>query len=68
MLLAIANRFGFALVTEETFSIKKISRIIEEKMIMKALHKTGGNKSRAAKLLEISYPSLLNKIKEYKLS
>ena len=54
------------LITEEIFSIKKISRIIEKKLIFKALQKTGGNKSRAAKLLEISYPSLLSKIDDYK--
>ncbi len=54
------------MITEEIYSIKKISRIIEKKLIHKALLKTGGNKSRAAKLLEISYPSLLSKIDGYK--
>jgi len=52
---------------ENGFSIKKSSRTIEEKLIVKALEKTGGNKSRAAKLLEISYPSLLSKIEEYRI-
>ena len=55
------------LTTEGLYSIKKTCRIIEEKLIAKALQKTGGNKSRAAKLLEISYPSLLSKIEEYEI-
>ena len=56
-----------SLTTEGIYSIKKTVRIIEEKLIAKALQKTGGNKSRAAKLLEISYPSLLSKIEEYEI-
>ena len=55
------------LITEGVYSIKKSVRIIEKKLIAKALQKTGGNKSRAAKLLEISYPSLLSKIEEYEI-
>jgi two-component system response regulator AtoC len=55
------------LTTEGIYSIKKTVRTIEEKLIAKALQKTGGNKSRAAKLLEISYPSLLSKIEEYEI-
>jgi len=31
------------------------------------LIRTKGNKTQAAELLEISYPSLLSKIKEYKV-
>lgn len=34
-------------------------------MIGQALAATGGNKTRAAALLEISIPALLYKIKEY---
>jgi two-component system response regulator AtoC len=34
-------------------------------MITRALKETGGNRSQASKLLELSYPSLLSKIKEY---
>ncbi|WP_035275801.1 sigma-54-dependent transcriptional regulator [Desulfogranum japonicum] len=48
-----------------TFSIKEGSRILERQLISKALCETGGNKSKASELLEISYPSLLSKIKEY---
>jgi two-component system response regulator AtoC len=49
----------------EEFSIKKASRILEEELIRKALKRTKGNRSQAAKVLEISHPSLLSKIKEY---
>lgn len=50
---------------EETLSLKKHSRLLEERLIRKALQQTHGNKSRAAKLLEISYPALLSKITDY---
>ena len=49
----------------EEFSIKKASRVLEEELIRKALKRTKGNRSQAAKVLEISHPSLLSKIKEY---
>jgi two-component system response regulator AtoC len=52
-------------ILPETYSIKKGKVFIESYLIAKALAKTNGNKSQAAELLEISYPSLLNKIKEY---
>jgi len=51
--------------TDDIFSIKVMSRIIEEQLIRKALKRTHGNKSQAAKLLELSYPALLSKITEY---
>ena len=51
--------------TDDIFSIKVMSRIIEEQLIRKALKRTHGNKSQAAKLLELSYPALLGKIVEY---
>jgi two-component system, NtrC family, response regulator AtoC len=50
---------------EETLSLKKASRELEQSLIRRALNRTGGNRSQAATLLEISYPSLLQKIKEY---
>lgn len=50
---------------EEEISIKKATRLLEEELIRKALKKTGGNRTQAAKILEISHPALLSKIKEY---
>ena len=38
---------------------------LEDKMIRKALTATGGNRTHAANMLEISHPSLLSKIKLY---
>ena len=49
------------------FSIKKAQKIMEKSLINRALEATGGNKSKAADLLEISYPALLQKIKRYSL-
>jgi len=40
---------------------------IEKKMLTAALEKTGGNCKRAAGLLNISYKSMLNKVKAYQL-
>ena len=52
-------------LTEEEYSIKKSSRFLEMNLIKKALKKTKGNHTHAAKLLEISHRALLYKIKEY---
>ncbi|MDP4978237.1 MAG: sigma-54 dependent transcriptional regulator [Desulfobacterales bacterium] len=49
----------------EGFSLKEAQRSLEKKLIVKALTETGGNRTRAARLLEISHPSLLSKIKAY---
>jgi DNA-binding NtrC family response regulator len=52
-------------------SLKKISTIFmeraEKRVLKKALESTNWNRKRTAALLDISYKSLLNKIKEYKL-
>jgi two-component system response regulator AtoC len=48
-------------------SIKKATRRIERDLIARALGRTGGNRTNAAKLLEISHRALLYKIKEYDL-
>ena len=52
-------------VSDENLSIKKAEVTIERELIRKALAKTGGNRTQAAKILEISHRSLLYKIKEY---
>ncbi|NLY94532.1 MAG: sigma-54-dependent Fis family transcriptional regulator [Myxococcales bacterium] len=49
----------------DELSIKKANRIVEETLIRRALQKTGGNRTHAAQLLEISHRALLYKIKDY---
>ncbi|MEI6705019.1 MAG: sigma-54 dependent transcriptional regulator, partial [Deltaproteobacteria bacterium] len=49
----------------EDLSIKKAEDAIERDLIRKALIKTGGNRTQAAKILEISHRSLLYKLKEF---
>jgi len=46
---------------------KDALRTAETKRILSALHETRGNKSRAAELLQVSYKTLLTKIKEYNI-
>jgi two-component system, NtrC family, response regulator AtoC len=48
-----------------TLSVKRATRAVEEELIRRALAQTGGNRTRAAELLELSYRALLYKIKEY---
>ncbi|MBI4963833.1 MAG: sigma-54-dependent Fis family transcriptional regulator [Desulfomonile tiedjei] len=50
---------------EDSISLKKACKDLERTLIVRALNRTGGNRSQAAALLEISYPSLLQKIKDY---
>jgi two-component system response regulator AtoC len=52
---------------EGALSLKRALRAAEEQVIRAALERTGGNRTRAAELLEISYRALLYKIKEYGL-
>ncbi len=52
----------------DSLSIKKASRDLQRNLIAKALKATNGNKTQAARLLEISRPMLIAKIKEYGLS
>lgn len=52
-------------ISQEEISIKKVSREIEVTLIQRALERTNGNRTQAAKLLEISHRALLYKIKEY---
>jgi len=51
----------------EGYSLKVAQKILEKKMITKALIATSGNRTKATRLLEISHPSLLSKIKTYNI-
>lgn len=52
---------------EDSLSIKIKTRSLEISLISKALKKTKGNRTHAAKILEISHRALLYKLKEYNL-
>lgn len=52
-------------ISSSVKTLKDAVRELEKKKIQEALEITGGNKTRAAELLDISYPNLLSKIKEY---
>jgi two-component system response regulator AtoC len=52
----------------EELSIKKATRELEADLIRRALAVTQGNRTNAAKLLEISHRALLYKLKEYGIS
>jgi len=51
----------------ENYSLKTAKEKMEKEFITLALEKTRGNRTQAAKLLEISHPSLLSKIKSYNI-
>jgi two-component system, NtrC family, response regulator AtoC len=68
--LTDAVREGPARVTaapgaDAPLSIKRAIPRLEEQLIRAAIERTGGNRTRAAELLEISYRALLYKLKEY---
>ncbi len=44
---------------------KEAMRIAETQRIIRALEETKGNKSKASEILQVSYKTLLTKIKEY---
>ncbi len=50
------------------YSLKAGKAILEQNLIRRALEETKGNRTQAARLLEISHPSLLQKIKIYNIS
>lgn len=66
--ITVENHFGNLPMhgTLENAS-KEAVKIAETERITRALKETRGNKSRAAELLQVSYKTLLNKIKEYKI-
>jgi two-component system response regulator AtoC len=52
---------------DANLSIKQRTRDLEIQLITRALEKTNGNRTHAAKILEISHRALLYKLKEYGL-
>ena len=49
------------------FGMKRARQAFEADLIRRALIETGGNRTHAAKLLEISHRALLYKIKDYEI-
>ncbi len=58
---------GMPVITPLKQAASHAARDAEKEVIKKALTITKGNKSRAARLLEVDYKTLLTKIKDYKL-
>ena len=60
-------RSGDAKPERHDFSLRRARRAVEAAMIERALSATQGNRTHAAKLLEISHRALLYKLKEYQI-
>ncbi|HUT53725.1 MAG TPA: sigma-54 dependent transcriptional regulator [bacterium] len=56
---------GIICIPDSELSIKRVMRDVEEMLIRRALSRTRGNRTQAAKLLQISHRALLYKIKDY---
>jgi two-component system response regulator AtoC len=56
-----------ASVILEGLSLKTAQKVVEKDLITRALQKTGGNRTQSARLLEISHPSLLSKMRAYEI-
>lgn len=56
-----------AAFSADDLSVKRNMRRVEEQLIREALRQTGGNKSKAAQLLDLSLRALLYKIKDYEI-
>ncbi|MBW2107302.1 MAG: sigma-54-dependent Fis family transcriptional regulator [Deltaproteobacteria bacterium] len=52
----------------DSLSIKANTMALENQLVREALRQTNGNRTRAAKLLGISHPTLLSKMKAYGIS
>ncbi len=53
---------------EDDLSVKRAQRTLERELILRALERTGGNRTHAARLLDLSHRALLYKIKDFGLS
>jgi two-component system response regulator AtoC len=65
---SMGRRFDDNLTMKDELSLKLAQKTMEAKLIAKAMLLFQGNKSQAAKALQISYPSMLSKLKEYNIS
>jgi len=65
--LAQMKKSSLYLNPEDGLSIKEASKRLHRHLIEEALRRTGGNRTKAAELLEISRPMLIAKIREYSL-
>ncbi len=65
---SMGRRFDDELAVAEELSLKVAQKQMEAKLIARAMNKFAGNKSKAANALQISYPSMLSKLKEYDIS
>jgi DNA-binding NtrC family response regulator len=64
-----ASTSGLSLrLHDDDLSVKRAQRHLERELILRALERTGGNRTHAAKLLELSHRALLYKIKDFGLS
>ena len=63
----VAARRGGPASGRSHFSLKQARRVAEAEVIERALSATKGNRTHAAKLLEISHRALLYKIKDYQI-
>jgi two-component system response regulator AtoC len=54
-----------SLIDTDELSIKRANRVLEATLIQRALERTGGNRTAASRLLEISHRALLYKLKDY---
>lgn len=70
--LGIYVRLDLAAIEESIKTLPEIAsqavHKAEAQAIERALHVTGGNKSKAAEILGVSYKTLLNKVKEYNIA
>jgi len=65
---SMGRRSDDNLTLKGELSLKLAQKTMEAKLIAKAMLLFQGNKSQAAKALQISYPSMLSKLKEYNIS
>lgn len=70
--LGLTMNFDYRALNETTLTLPEIAqaatRRAEIDIIDKVLRQTSGNKSQAARVLGVSYKTLLNKIKDYEIS